>query len=393
MDQTPKQQAVELITKAQNLLVVPGRPDGDSLGSALALLLVAQKLGKNVSAAVLDPMSEMYRFLPGINQLSAQINGLRDFVITLQNPSVEADRLSYNIQGDQLNIIITPKVGSYRPEDVSFNQGELNYDVIVVVDAADLSQLGEAYNRYPAIFQEIPVINIDHHASNAFFGAVNVVDLTATSTAEILVGLIEALGQNLIDEDVATCLLAGIISDTGSFQNFNTTPKSLTVAAQMVGHGARQQEIIRHLFKTKALSTLKLWGQVLARLNFDPTHKLVWSTADLSDLASTGATKEDFTGLIDSLMTSVPGADVVLLLTEREPGQVYGSIRTAKGVDAAELARLFGGGGHPGAAAFQMLDVALEQAKPMVIGKFTEYQAKRLGVGVVSQPEEVASEA
>ena len=75
--------------------------------------------------------------------------------------------------------------------------------------------------------------------------------MTAASTAEILVGIIEALGQNLLDDDVATCLLTGMIADTGSFQHPNTTPKALTVAAQMVGFGARQQEIIKHLFKTK----------------------------------------------------------------------------------------------------------------------------------------------
>ncbi|HCL47718.1 TPA: hypothetical protein DHW58_01870 [Patescibacteria group bacterium] len=271
-----------------------------------------------------------------------------------------------------------------------FTQGQFKYDTVIVLDAADLHQLGLAYDRYPTLFQEIPIINIDHHASNAYFGSVNLVDLTATSTAEILIGLIEALGVNLIDPGVATCLLTGIIADTGSFQNANTTPKSLTVAAQLVGFGAQQQEIIRHLFKTKSLAQLKLWGQVLARIQFDFGTKFAWSTAGLDDLTGSGATKEEFGGLIDELMTSIPGADVVLLLSEREPRVVSGSLRTAKGVDATEIAGLFGGGGHPGAAGFKLLDMTLGEAEPKILEKIREYQKRRLGLEATPETEKQA---
>lgn len=380
MEPSPKQQAAQLIERATNILIAPGRPDGDSLGSALALLLVLKKLGKETALAVLDPVAQRYQFLPAVEQIATTVEGGREFVITLENQTVEPDKLSYNIQDGKLNIIITAKKGNYAPEDVQLIPGEPKHDLIITLDAPDLTQLGELHNQYPALFREIPIINVDHHSTNAYFGTVNVVDITATSTGEILVGLIEALGQNLIDVDVATCLLTGIISDTGSFQHANTTPKSLTVAAQMVAFGARQQEIIKHLFKTKQLTTLKLWGQVLSRLQFDPQTKFAWATATFKDLEATGASKEDFTGLIDELMTSIPGAEVVLLLTEREPGMVYGSIRTAQGVDAAAIAGLLGGGGHPGAAAFQLLDMSLDQAQPVVLEKVTGFQAARLGL-------------
>ncbi|AKM84981.1 MAG: phosphoesterase RecJ domain-containing protein, phosphoesterase RecJ domain-containing protein [candidate division Kazan bacterium GW2011_GWA1_50_15] len=390
METAPKQQAVELINRSNQILIVPSRPDGDSIGSSLALLQVLTKLGKTVTLGVLDPVSQTYRFLPKVEDIATDINGMRDFVITLDSPNASADRLSYNFDEGKLNIIITPKSGRYRPEDVVFTQGQFKYDTVIVLDAADLHQLGLAYDRYPTLFQEIPIINIDHHASNAYFGSVNLVDLTATSTAEILIGLIEALGVNLIDPGVATCLLTGIIADTGSFQNANTTPKSLTVAAQLVGFGAQQQEIIRHLFKTKSLAQLKLWGQVLARIQFDFGTKFAWSTAGLDDLTGSGATKEEFGGLIDELMTSIPGADVVLLLSEREPRVVSGSLRTAKGVDATEIAGLFGGGGHPGAAGFKLLDMTLGEAEPKILEKIREYQKRRLGLEATPETEKQA---
>lgn len=385
---TPKQQAIELINRSQRLLVVPSRPDGDSIGSALALLQVLRKLNKEVTLAVLDPIAQSFKFLPAVTDITADIDGARDFIITLDSPSAEADRLSYNFDDGKLNIIITPKRGRYTQTDVSFAQGQFKYDAAIVLDAADLHQLGQVYDRYPTLFQEIPVINIDHHASNAYFGTINLVDLTATSTAEILIGLTEALGTNLIDDNIATCLLTGIISDTGSFQNANTTPKSLTVAAQLVGLGARQQEIIKHLFKTKSLAQLKLWGQILSRIQFDAGLKLAWATAGLNDLATLGATPTDMSGLIDELMTSIPGADVVLLLSEKEPRAVSGSLRTAKGVDAAEIAALFGGGGHPGAAGFKLLDMSVTEAEPVVLQKIRDYQAARLGLtSPTPQPE------
>src|SRR5690606_38881218 len=135
------------------------------------------------------------------------------------------------------------------------------------------------------------------------YGKVNLVDTGATSTGEILVGVGEALGVEF-DADIATGLLTGIISDTGSFQHANTTPKSLTVAAQMVGYGARQQEIIKHLFKTKPLASLKLWGRILSNIQFDNRLKLVWATVDYTTLQSMGVTGQDIGGLIDELMTS-----------------------------------------------------------------------------------------
>lgn len=394
MEPTPKQQAVELINRANNILVVPGGPvDGDAVGSALALLMVLEKLNKKISLASQELTTPTYRFLPRADETGKTVDGARDFIVTLDSPSVEMDKLSYNLDGGKLNIIITPGKGQYKPEDVKFSQGEPKYDLVITLDTPYPSQLGKIYEQHTALFQELPVINIDHHASNSYFGTVNLVDLTATSTAEILIGLIEALGTDLIDADVATCLLTGIISDTGSFQNANTTPKSLTVAAQLVGFGARQQEIIRCLFKTKSLSTLKLWGQILSNIQLDLDHKFVWAVATLKDLQDSGAGENDFSGLIDELMTSVPGADVVLLLSERQPRKIYGSVRTVKGVDAKEIVELFGGGGHVGAAAFQMSDMGIDEASPIVLEKIREYQAKRLGLQAAPVPEGVSPDA
>jgi phosphoesterase RecJ-like protein len=177
--------------------------------------------------------------------------------------------------------------------------------------------------------------------------------------------------------------LTGIVSDTGSFQHANTTPKSLTVAAQLVALGAKQQDIIKYLFKTKSYETLKLWGQVLSNLQYVEPLRLVWAGVSHADIGASGATVEGLTGLIDELMTSVPGADVIILLSEREPRVVYGSIRAARGVNAMEVASLLGGGGHPGAAGFKLADMDIQEASRLVLEKVATYQQSR---GSTSSP-------
>ncbi|MBN2585551.1 DHH family phosphoesterase [Patescibacteria group bacterium] len=395
MELTPKQQALELISKSKHILIAPGRADGDSIGSGLALHLVLSRLGKQSSLVVLDPLPDKFNFLPQLEEVQQQFNGLRDFVISLNCTSASADKLAYNFQDDKLNIVITPKLGAFKSTDVSFAEGNFQYDCLITLDAADLEQVGPLYTNNPKLFQNVPIINIDHHASNDYYGAVNLVDLTATSTAEILVGLIEALGPSLIDANVATALLTGIINDTGSFQHSNTTPKSLTIAAQMVGFGARHQEIIQHLFKTKAFSTLKLWGRILTNVRHEPESRLVWSSTSLSDLSETEATGDQISGIIDELMTSVPEADIVVLLSERDSKVISGSIRTKRGIDAADIAKMFGGGGHHGAAGFKLLDSGIPEAETTVVTKIREYQAKRSsGVAQLSaEPENNSPEA
>jgi phosphoesterase RecJ-like protein len=379
MELSPKQQVTELVRKFNRILVVThARPDGDALGSLLATQMVLEKLGKDVTAVMRDDIPEMLRFLPGIDKLSKDLTGGRDLVVSVDTSKVPVDKLKYNTRDDKLNVVITPKDGRYEERDVTIRSGSYNFDLIISLDAPDLDRVGSLFEDHPDLFYETPVVNIDHHPSNDYFGAVNLVDLTATSTAEALVGVFEALGESLIDEDVATCLLTGLITDTGSFQNANTTPKSLTVSAQLVASGGRQQEIVQHVYKTKPLSTLRLWGRALTRLRYDQQAKLVWSTVSKQDFEDTGGTSTDAKNVIDALMSSAPDAEIILLLREGD-GQVDGSVRTTKGVDATKVVGFWNGGGHKGAAGFEFKGT-LDEAEQQVVNQIRNWQLERMGI-------------
>lgn len=379
-----RKQILELVKRSNSILLMPSAPvDGDSLGSSLALYLVFKKMGKMATVVCADPIPDSFQFLPTTSVISHEFTGARDFIVTLDCEKAKLKTIRTKLEHDKVNIIITANKGQFSADDVSFDHGPSKYDLIITVDTADLSQLGRFYEDNTDLFTKLPVINIDHHASNDHFGKINFVDIMSSATTELLIPLIQDFehdsGMKLMDEDVATLLLAGIITDTGSFQNANTTPRSFAAAAQLIKHGARQQEIIQHVFKTKHLSTLRLWGRILSNIRIDKAHRFVWSTISKKDFQQTGSRDDETGGIIDELMTNAPGTEVVLLLKEKPDNIISGSIRTTSdSIDASQIAEMFGGGGHVQAAGFKIPSPDLAATERHVIEKIQEFQQKRL---------------
>lgn len=382
MELSPKQQAVTRIKEAKKILILTHKdPDGDALGSSLALLSYFKKANKEAMVVCNEPTPEIFSFLPNIAEVSRDFAGVRDFVVSLDTAAIKADKIMYKVSDNKLNIIISPKSGVFTKEMISFPEGGFNFDLIIVLDSPDLERLGTPFEKNPDLFYEVPVINIDHHSGNDYFGQVNLVDVTSTSTSEILVSLLEALSpeKSPFDDNIATLLLTGIITDTGSFQNTNTTPKSLTVAAQLVAAGAKRDEIIKNIYKTRPLSTLRLWGRALANIHDEKSYGFVWSTISANDFIEVGASEAESGGVIDELLKTVSGAKFVLMLSEKG-GILNGSLRSVeKGVDVSAIAKLFNGGGHAQAAGFEVPGTTLAESSSTVIQKIREYTKEMNG--------------
>lgn len=386
MHNSLQKQIIELIKRSQKILILPSSPaDGDSIGSAIALYIVLRKLQKDPTILSSEPIPEVFDFLPNIKAIGNKLMSSNDFIITVDLKSLQLDKVKTLTEDDKLNIIISPKEGTISQNDVSFNKGEIAYDLIITVDCAELTQLGQIYENNIEMFHRLPVVNIDHHISNAHFGKLNYIDIMSSSTTELLLPLIEELARQenleLIDEDVATLLLTGIITDTGSFQNANTTPRAFEVASELVAYGARQQEIIQYIYKTKQLSQLKLWGRVLSKIQTDEKHKIVWSVVSQQDFRDTGSLEDETGDIIDELMTNAPGAEMIFLMKEKKDGTISVSMRTTTpAVDAAKIAESFGGGGHTQAAGFRLTDMDLIAAEYKVLTAVRTAQAERLNI-------------
>ncbi len=383
MELSPKQQIVELVNKSKNILLITHvNPDGDALGSILALHEVLRVLGKNPTAVCSDTHPKVLNFLPNIEKIKNDADVSKDFIISVNTLKGKISKLGYKNYPNEnkLNIIITPDTGvNLTKDDISFNYSQLKFDLVFVLDAPSEERLGSFYINNPDLFYETPIINIDHHPTNSYFGKVNWVDLTATSTSEILVSLIESLGRgkNIFSPEVATALLTGIITDTGSFQHPNTTPKSFTVAAQLVAAGGNQQQIIKHVFKTKTLSTLKIWGKVLSNIKEEKEYRFIYSSVSATDYKLFNADPSETAGVVDELLKTAPSIDFALLLTERS-GNLHGSLRSAsENIDVAEIAKMFGGGGHKMAAAFQVNNRSLAESEDQVIDTIKKFQLQK----------------
>jgi len=386
MDQSLYDQIINLTEKSQKILLLThAKADCDGLGAALSMYLVLKEMGKEVTVVTNDPAKENQYFLPAIDILQNSLAGSSDFVISLDTSKIPIGKIKYNTEDNHLNIIITPKDGHFSEQDVTFDHGKNQYDLIIVMDTGNFEHLGPIYDANVEMFYETPVINIDHHSSNTDFGQVNLVNVTASSTTEVLYEFLvyweKNLNQKLITEDIATLLLAGIITDTGSFQHANTSPRAMETASKLLDLGARQQEIIKNIYKTKKLSTLKLWGIVLSKIQVDPVYRMVWSAISQEDLQEADAAPEETEGIIDDLLTNAPGAEIIFLI-KHNPDCVSVSMRsTGNQIDVGKLSAEMGGGGHARAAGFKVRDGRpFDQIVSEVVAKVRKFQAERLNL-------------
>lgn len=248
---TPKQQTSEAIRQADTILILTGQhPSVDQVAATLSLTTILRKFGKKVTAVISDEIPSGAQFLAPETP-DKELGGLRDFIIELDLTRAEVDKLKYNIDGGKLNIHVSPFAGGFEPRDVSFSYGEYQYDLVLVLGVASYSRIDRIYAKNSEKLRQIPLINIDFHRSNEQYGAINLVDPAAASLSEILVALSESLQTGLIDTNIATALLAGIMGATDRFTATHTTSKSLTVAAQMMAMGADQQKVVRGLYRDK----------------------------------------------------------------------------------------------------------------------------------------------
>ncbi|MDP3985420.1 MAG: DHH family phosphoesterase [bacterium] len=292
-----------LIADARRILLVAHKkPDGDTLGATGAILQYLMREGKQVTAFCADPVPESYRYLPNWQQFTS-------------NPAAWQEP----------------------------------YDLICVFDAGDLRYAGVA-DFYASMPTKPPVVNIDHHATNERFGAMNLLFTDASSTAEVVFRFLES--RNIfIDGHMATCLLTGIVFDTSNFINPATNAVCIRAASHLLICGARVSDIMSSLIRNKTVPALQLWGRALERIRENPALGIASTIVTLEDMRETGVEGSDAVEGIANFLTAVLNVPVVMVLREMPDGYVKGSLRSST-KDVAAVAKLLGGGGHKKAAGF-----------------------------------------
>jgi len=335
-----EQQIFRQLEKSKNILIVfPTDWDGDAVASSLALFLFLKKLGTEVE--VVGPENfgarEPLSFLSSYSEIKNNLNNLRRFIVSLNIKAAKVNQIKYTVDKEQLNFIISPATGWFKPEDVSTRAGEFKYDLIITVGLSELESLGKIYDDNIEFFYKTTIINIDRHSANEEFGQINFVDLNAIATSEILFYLLKNYKPELIDENIATCLLAGIIQQTKNFKTANLTPRTLLTTSELITRGARREEIVDHLYRSRSLASLKLWGKLLNNLKSEKNNELLWSKLTINDFQETGATAGDLTDVVDELITAIPNTKIVAILYEEPDRQVKIIVYSLKNINALDF--------------------------------------------------------
>ncbi len=321
MDLTTEQQIFEQIKKSSKILLfLPENVNADSLGSCLALRLFLNKLQKDVTVVSSATLPENLKFLPGVGEIKKSLALGKSLVVTVDASVKKLEEISYQIVGEKVHIYLKAQHQEFTAEDLSFTKEKFPADLIITIDCKSLDSLGKVYEQYADLFYETPKINIDNKPANEYYGTINLVDVTASSVAEILSELFQKYEQQLVDEDMATCLLTGIISKTNSFQHIQTTPHAFLKASELVALGGRQQEVIKNIFKTKSLPLLKLWGRALAKMKIQEDIKLIYSVLNSSDFEKSESTEAEVMPVLKEFLDNISGYNTVALITESDKG-------------------------------------------------------------------------
>lgn len=334
MEISPEQQIFDLLRKANKILIaLPEALTTDAVAGGLALKLFLQKLQKDVELASSGKVEEILRFLGAHDAIKPDITLGKSLVVRVDTSVKKLEEISYQTENNQALIYLKAMGQAFDPADLSFSSDKFPVDAIVTLSAPSLGSLGKLFEMHADLFYETPKINIDHKAANELYGAINLVDVTATSVAEILAGLLEQFEASLLDRDIATALLAGIIAKTNSFQHSQTTPQAFLKASKLVSLGGRQQEIIKNFYKTKSLALLKLWGRCLARLKTSDEFSLAYTVLNKSDFEKTGATPDLAEAALKEFVENLSSYKLAGILAETEPGQFIGWLAAHSAID------------------------------------------------------------
>lgn len=279
------------------LITSHARPDGDAVGSALALSAILEQLGHTTAVVLADPVPYIYRDLPGVDRVL--VTGTIADVADLENAPC----------------------------------------ILLECDGTPRSGLSGFGNRL--------LINIDHHASGREFGAVNWIDPHACAVAAMIFRLGLELGAEITPE-IATCLYTAILSDTGGFTYGATNADTFAVAQELARRGAHPGRIARQVFFSNPESKLRVLGTALTKMQRE--GPLAWTSLTLADLAHAGAAVEDCEGIVNYLI-SISGVESAVFLRELpETSQFRLSLRSKGTLNVAAIAENFGGGGHRSAS-------------------------------------------
>lgn len=304
----------EEIKKANSIVILTHEnPDGDAIGSGLAMYNALKKMEKDVDI-IIPEVPRVYDFLP-------------------------------------------------NREEIQKEGKEKVYDLAIALDTANIKLL----NGFAKYFEDAKVkVSIDHHGTNTMFGDYNYINIDSPACAQILITVLEYFGIE-IDKEIGTCILTGIITDTGGFQYQNTRPETFEFAANLLKKGINVSDVYKRVMNTKSKANFELRKRAIDRLEFFENGKIAVTYINKKDMQEVDAESGDYEGIVEE-GRAIEGVEVSIFLREKDENLYKASLRSNDYVNVSDICLLFGGGGHIHAAGCNMA-MPLEQAKEIIVNE------------------------
>lgn len=305
-------------------LICHASPDSDCVGGLMALTHVLRGMGKTANPFSPDPIPDYLLHVPGSDEV--------------------------------------PGAPSTLPDA----------DLIVTIEAASLDRTEPIRSNARATIETVPILNVDHHASNTGYGAERIFDPRAASVCEVLYRVIRDLGRP-IDRTVAYCLLTGIVGDTRSFRTSSTTPETLRIAGELIAAGAPLNRVSDAVSKHRRPAELAIWADVLGRARCE--DGILWTSITRADSERHGVPLEQIDGIVEFL-SDTRDISTSVVFKDVSPGKVRVSMRSDGTIDLTEVAARWGGGGHRQASGCTVTGATIQEAEVAVIAEIKRALAK-----------------
>lgn len=307
----------EEIQKAEDVVILTHEnPDGDAIGSALAMYLTLKKLGKKADV-IIPECPDTFKFLPGAEEIKKE-----------------------------------------GKEEI--------YDLAICVDVTGISRL----NKYSKYFEDAKIkIQIDHHQVNEMFADYNFVNPASPACAQNLIFIIDQLGVE-IDKEIGTCLLTGIITDTGGFKYEGVSAETFEFTSWLLAKGVNVSDVYKRVMQMKTRANFELRKLIMERMEFLHDNKITFTYMTLEDEKNVGAMPGDNEGLVE-IGRDIEGVEVSILIREKVDGYKI-SLRSNEYVNVSDVCVTFGGGGHKKAAGCD-IHGSLEQIKTQILSEVEKY--------------------
>lgn len=312
---------LEILQKLENTLktanhiglVLPERLGVDEFCAGIALVKKLELSGKRATLFSSAKNLPKLKFLTSLPKLHNDFTTGNEFVIRVSSQHVKPKQVRYEKAQDDLLIYLTPESGRLTEQDIELLPQASELDLLIILGVTSLELIGSLYSNHTEIFFNTPKIVINNKIDQEYFGAINWIESSVSSLSEQLAQWLLLDEQASREDIVVTGLLAGIIDSTQSFRDPKTTPQTLAVAADLVQRGARRQEIIQHLFKTKSFALLQLWGRALARIKTVTEQSLLYTLLTEQDFDKTGAGAELLPQVLGELVVMASGYQLIIL--------------------------------------------------------------------------------